>query len=203
MVRILSVCLVVWVAVIHIIWVSIPVSYHADPKVTEHELTPQGRIYQAAGRTDEKVTDIAPDFRGTGATPQQKEDDNKPWISSGHTDEGVDPQNRDEHSRPQGDTMAQGLYNRLGPFQSKVIDPVEDGIVAAKERVSGVGDANSKVSAALLNPMSNFWGWWIPVDKVCCCVGSFATSVGEGARYYAIFRWGHECVGDGGERSKW
>jgi len=48
--------------------------------VPEHELTPQGRICRPSVSTDEKLQDIAPEFRGIGVTPQEKADHTKAWI---------------------------------------------------------------------------------------------------------------------------
>lgn len=104
----------------------------ADPKVAEHKLFKQGQIFGRASTTDEKIPDIAPDYRGHGATPQEKEDENKAWISNDHTLANADAQNRDESSRPQPDVYAQEVNKRLGPLTS-VTDKIADGL----EKMSG------------------------------------------------------------------
>lgn len=112
------------------------------PSVPEHELTPQGRINRRAVSTDEKLHEIAPEFRGTGATPQDKADDTRAWISK---ENGTREENEKEESstaRAQHDTYAQELNKRLGPV-SFVMDSLQDGIEAAKESVSGNGKATA------------------------------------------------------------
>lgn len=108
----------------------------ADPKVPEHHLTPQGRIYGRVTRTDEKTPEVAPDFKGHGATPQQKEDENKSWISEGHTTADVDEQNSNEKGEPQPDVYAQRVNQSLGPLTS-VKDKIADTLESGKEKISG------------------------------------------------------------------
>ena len=105
----------------------------SDPKIPEHELTPQGRIIGRAVNTEEKLQDVAPEFKGSGATPQEKADETKSWISEDHID---DDQNRDESSRPHPDTYAQELNKCLGPLIS-VMDTLADGLELAKKSTAG------------------------------------------------------------------
>ncbi|KAG0554847.1 hypothetical protein KC19_12G124500 [Ceratodon purpureus] len=104
--------------------------------MAEDKLSRQGQILERAATTDEKITDVAPEYRGHGATPEEKADENKPWISKGHTLANADDQNRDESGRPQPDIYAQELNKRLGPLNT-VKDKIEDGIEAMIEKISG------------------------------------------------------------------
>ncbi|KAG0622851.1 hypothetical protein M758_3G128800 [Ceratodon purpureus] len=120
----------------------------ADPKVPEPELTSQGQVYQRATKSDETVPELQPQYRGGGATPQQKEDENKHWISEGHNDANVEDQNRDGLSRHQYDTYARELDKRLGPIayvKDKIADTVETAIEKVSATSNSVGD--DKISA--------------------------------------------------------
>ena len=130
----------------------------ADPKIPEHKLFKQGQIFGRAATTDEKIPDIAPEYRGHGATPQEKADKNKSWISEYHTLANADDQNKDESSRPQYDTYAQEMNKRLGPLAS-VKDTIVDGLETATKKVSGSSqsasesDGETKNSAAVSTPL--------------------------------------------------
>lgn len=119
-----------------------------DPRIPDHELTAQGLIYRRASTTDEKVPEIAPEFRGRGATPEEKEDESKAWISR---DRNCPPRDTAEPSRPGEDTYARELHKRLGLIQP-VIDKLEDAIATAKEKVTGATKSvtdDTKNSAAV------------------------------------------------------
>lgn len=117
----------------------------ADPKIPEHNLNSQGQVYKRASKTDEKTSEIGSEYRGHGATPQQKADEKKPWISEGHTGANVDDQNRDESSRPQPDTYAQEVNKRLGPVTSAK-DKIVDSLETAMEKVSGTSKSASETA---------------------------------------------------------
>lgn len=107
----------------------------ADPKIPEDKLFKQGQIYGRASTTDDTISEIAPDYRGHGATPQDKADDNKSWISKDSTDAKFD-----DSSRPQPDIYAQEINKRLGPLTS-VQDKIADGVEAAMNKFSGSGNS--------------------------------------------------------------
>lgn len=111
----------------------------ADPKIAEHKLSKQGQIFARASTTDEKIPDITPEYKGHGATRQEKEDENKAWISKDHTLANADVQNRDDSSRPQPDVYAQEVNKRLGALTS-VMDKIPDGFETTKEKMSGTAD---------------------------------------------------------------
>ena len=104
-----------------------------NPKIPEHKLFSQGQVSERASKTDEKISEIAPEYRGHGATPQEKADENKPWISKGHPLANAEDQSKDESSRPELDIYAQELNKRLGPLAS-VMDTIADGIDTAMKK---------------------------------------------------------------------
>jgi len=122
----------------------------ADPKIPEDKLFKQGQVFGRAATTDDKITDIAPDYRGHGATPEEKADENKPWISEGHTLANADDKNRDESGRSQPDIYAQELNKRLGPLNT-VKDKIADGVETAMEKMSGSTKSASETAADTKN----------------------------------------------------
>lgn len=113
----------------------------ADPKVEESQLTSQGQIYQTAFKTDEKIPELETQYRGAGATTEQKEDESKPWITGGRNDVAAD----DGHSRHQYDHYAQELDKRLGPI-AFVKDKVADTVESAMGKESATSNSTSKTS---------------------------------------------------------
>lgn len=134
----------------------------ADPKIPEHKLFNQGEIFGRASTTNEKIPDIAPEYRGHGATPQEKADENKAWISKDHTLANADVQNRDESSRPQPDIYAQEVNKRLGPLAS-VKDKIADGLEIAKEKMS----LSSKSASETAADTENSAGVSTPLHRPC------------------------------------
>lgn len=148
----------------------------ADPKVPEHHLTPQGRIYGRVTRTDEKTPEVAPDFKGHGATPQQKEDENKSWISEGHTTADVDEQNSNEKGEPQPDVYAQRVNQSLGPLTS-VKDKIADTLESGKEKISG---SAHMASEAKDSTKVNFFHAHLSISvHFPCCVTRYFASVNQ------------------------